>query len=183
MPVAKNSGHKHTYAEYLTWPDDERWEIVDGEAYDMAPAPTPRHQGVVTRFAGILDRALSGGTCRAFVSPIDVVLSEHSVIQPDIVVVCDAAKVTEASIRGAPDVVIEVLSPSTALRDKREKLRLCERHGVPEYVVADPSTRTVERYALGEGGSYGRAQVLGPEDRLVLTSLDSLEIELQEVFG
>jgi Uma2 family endonuclease len=183
MSLAKKSDHKFTYAEVLTWPDAERWELIDGGAYDMTPAPTTRHQRVVGRFFRMIDTALQNHPCQAFVSPIDVVLSEHDVVQPDIVVVCDPRKVTEENIQGAPDVVIEVLSPSTALKDKREKLRLWEKHAVPEYVEADPLTSTVETYEPGADGSYRRAQVLGPEDRLVLSALDRLVISLRDVFG
>ena len=103
--------------DYLTWPDDERWEIVDGVAYNMTPAPSVRHQTV----AGKLNRKLANKPCKPFIAPVDVIFSEYDIIQPDVFVVCDKSKITEDNIQGAPDLVIEVLSPTTATKDLRGK--------------------------------------------------------------
>jgi Uma2 family endonuclease len=100
MSLARKSDHKFTYAEVLTWPDSERWEIIDGGAYDKTPAPTIRHQRIVGRFFRLIDTALQNHPCQVFVSPIDVVFSEHDVVQPDIVVVCDPGRSPRRTSRG-----------------------------------------------------------------------------------
>ena len=118
-PLKKESEKKFTRTDYLAWPEDERWEIIDGEAYCMTPAPSIRHQDIVINLATQLKQKLGGGPCRTFVAPTDVVLSGYDVVQPDILVVCDKKKITDANVQGAPDLIIEVLSPYTSLKDKR----------------------------------------------------------------
>ena len=126
MTVVRKDTHKYSYSDYLTWPDEERWEIIDGETYNMTPAPSIKHQSIVGEFYALLKQRLSGKPCRPFIAPTDVVLSEYDVVQPDIIVVCNEKKITESNIQGAPDLVVEVLSPATALKDKREKLESLE---------------------------------------------------------
>ena len=117
MPLIKEKENKFTYFDYVTWPDDERWELIDGEAYDMSPAPSIKHQKITGNLYVLLARhPEKKPECFVGIAPLDVVFSEHDVVQPDILVVCDRKKITEANIQGAPDLVIEVLSPSTALR-------------------------------------------------------------------
>lgn len=181
MTVVKKRAEKHTYSDYLTWPDEERWEIIDGEAYNMTPAPGIKHQNVVGTIFSLLKQKLKGKPCRPFVAPIDVVLSEFDVVQPDIIVVCDEKKITEANIQGAPDLVVEVLSPATALKDKREKKALYERSGVNEYILVDPVELYAERFIL-KGKHYGESEVFGPQEALPLNSLENIEIPLWEVF-
>lgn len=180
FPQAKQ---KHTYRDYLTWPADERWEIIDGTAYNMTPSPPTVHQMVVGRFYARLERMLTGTPCQPFVAPTDVVLSENDVVQPDVFVVCERAKIKEAAIFGPPELIIEVLSPHTALKDKREKKALYERCGVKEYVIADPVARYAERFFLSADGTYGKGEIFGPQEKLTLKVLGDLEIPLWEVFG
>ena len=131
---------KVTYDDYAKTPEDERWELLDGELI-MAAAPNMKHQSVqsntdwhVQRF--VRDRDLG----RVFNAPTDVVLSEHDVVQPDLVFVSSEREhiITDANIQGAPDLVVEILSPSTASRDWRDKLDLYARHGVAEYWLDGP---------------------------------------------
>lgn len=171
-----------TYADYLTWPEGERWELVDGEAFAMTPAPSFGHQRVTGRIYYLLEAALHRGPCVPCVSPVDVVLAEDTVVQPDVVVVCDPSKIEPAGIRGAPDLVVEVLSLSTALRDRGTKRDLYERHGLREYLTVDAPARCAERYLLREDGTYGKPDLFGPDDSLRLASLGGLEISLAEVF-
>lgn len=182
MQSASPSRGGYSYQDYLAWPDDERWELVAGEAFAMTPAPSFLHQQVVTRLAAALVALLRGHACIPCVSPVDVVLSEEDVVQPDVVVICDRSKITPRGVRGAPDVVFEVLSPSTSLRDRRTKRDLYERHAVAEYVLVYPEDRVVEHLTRGEEGTYGRSRILGPEDSLSLKSLGGLSIPLGEVF-
>ena len=182
MALAQKTKKGFTYADYLTWPDDERWELIDGEAYNMTPAPTTRHQNIVYNVSFILKSKLLNKSCRPFVAPTDVVLSEYDVVQPDVFVVCDEKKITEANIQGAPDLIVEVLSPATALKDKREKKNLYEKYGVKEYIIVDPAAQYVERFLLEEGGLYGKGGIFGPKEVLPLVSLKEIEIPLWEIF-
>jgi len=181
MPVARKRTEKYTYSDYLTWSDEERWEIIDGEAYNMTPAPGIKHQNVAGMFFRIIGNKLEGKPCKLFMAPTDVLLSEHDVVQPDVLVVCDEKKITEANIQGAPDLVVEVLSPPTALKDKREKKALYERSGVREYIIVDPIEFYVERFFLN-GKRYGESEIFGPQEVLSLGSLEGLSVPLWEVF-
>ncbi len=181
MAVVKKSVEKYTYSDYLTWSDDERWEIIAGEAYNMSPAPSIKHQNVAGTFFRIVGNKLVGKSCRPFVAPTDVVLSDYDVVQPDIIVVCDEKKITEANIQGAPDLVVEVLSPATALKDKREKKSLYEKSGVREYIIIDPVELYVESFVL-KGKRYGESEIFGPQEVLSLKSLEGIDVPLWEIF-
>ena len=182
MSLAQKTEKKFTYADYVAWPDDERWELIDGQAYNMTPAPTTRHQNIVYNVSFILKSKFLNKSCRPFVAPTDVVLSEYDVVQPDVFVVCDEKKITEANIQGAPDLIVEVLSPATALKDKREKKALYEKYGVKEYIIVDPTAQYIERFPLDEDGLYGKADIFGSIEILSLASLEDIEIPLWEVF-
>ncbi|CAD6876807.1 Uma2 family endonuclease [Methylomonas fluvii] len=180
--VPKLSVQTFSVADYTGWPDDERWELIDGVPYNMSPAPSIKHQNVVMTIAAKLKAELKGKPCKPFIAPVDVILSEHDVVQPDLLVVCALEKIGEKAIHGAPDLVVEVLSPSTALKDMREKKALYERAGVREYVVIDPLENYVQRFFLGADGRYANADVFGVEEDLPLLSLPELILPLAEVF-
>jgi Uma2 family endonuclease len=127
-----------------------------------------------------LANRLAGGPCAVFVSPLDVYFDDFNFVQPDVFVVCDTSKVRER-VFGAPDLVIEVLSSSSSIRDKREKKDLYERFGVKEYVIAYPEEAFIERYVLA-GSRYGEPDILGPEEVLAMRFLEGIEIRLSEVF-
>ena len=156
-----------TYADYLTWPDDVRYELIDGVAYLMAPAPTLDHQDVVGEIYYQLRQALGDQPCRAYVSPVDVRVPRanenaadiDTVVQPDVLVICDRAKTDRRGVRGGPDFVVEVLSPGTASHDHVRKRRVYERAGVREYWLVHPIDRTLTIYHL-EHGRFGGATVL-----------------------
>jgi Uncharacterized protein conserved in cyanobacteria len=153
----------YTYADYLQWPNEVRYELIDGQAYAMAPAPTRLHQEVVGELFRQIADALESGPCRPYLAPFDVRLPRgdesdddvDTVVQPDMAVFCDPAKLDERGARGAPDWVIEVLSPATASRDQIVKRALYERVGVREYWLVHPTDRLLMIYLL-EGGSYGK---------------------------
>lgn len=180
-PLAEDIVKRFTYAEYCTWGDDERWELIDGVPYNMTPAPTTRHQRVSGHIFSLLSEYLRGKTCMAFYAPTDVVFDDHNVVQPDLLVVCNGEKITEACIRGAPDLVIEILSPVTGRKDRREKKALYERFGVHEYIVLDPLNETVERLILADG-RYGQPDVFGWDETMRLAVLPELELELWTIF-
>lgn len=183
MPLAEKIKRRYTYKDYLAWPDEERWEIIGGEAYNMSPAPGTRHQRVVNRINIFLStHKRLPERCSVFIALTDVVLSEHDVVQPDVLVVCDDKKITEKNIQGVPDLVVEVLSPNTAIKDKREKRLLYEGVGIREYIIIDPTEQYVERYILNEDGSYGLPDIFGPKEVMKLESFEEIEIPLWEVF-
>ena len=149
----------HRYADYLGWPDGVRYELIDGEAYLMAPAPGVRHQTLAGELYRQLANALAGSPCKPFAAPLDVRLPHadeaddkiDSVVQPDVLVVCDPAKLDERGVRGAPDFIVEVLSPATAAHDQIRKLALYERAGVREYWLVHPVDRVLAAYRLTDG--------------------------------
>ncbi len=181
MPLPKRK-EKYTYDDYCSLPDEERWEIIDGIAYDMSPVPSLRHQRIIMNIAGFVHNALRGKTCVPFMAPTDVVLSRHDFVQPDFLVVCDPEKMTEKNIQGAPDLVVEVLSPYTTKKDRREKRNLYEKHGVKEYLLIDPDGFYVERYLLQESGQYAIGEIFDERETLRFVSLPGVELDVKEVF-
>jgi len=165
--LAIRDNHYHTYGEYLTWPEEVRYELIDGVAYLMAPAPTDRHQSLLGELYLQIGNALRDNPCRVRLAPYDVRLPKgdeadediDTVVQPDLSVICDKGKIDQRGARGAPDWIIEILSPSTASHDQVRKLRLYERAGVLEYWLLHPIDQVVTIYRMQEG-RYGRADVL-----------------------
>lgn len=178
--AARKTEH-FTYADYLSWPDKERWEIIGGQAYNMSPAPIPLHQRVSGKIFFLLESKLKKKKCTPFYSPIDVVLSDEDIVQPDILVICDPKKIGDKNIKGTPDIVFEILSPATSLKDKREKKQLYEKFGVKEYFIVDPEGNTVEQFIL-ENKKYLPSKVFGFDNHLTIQTLDSLKLKLSSIF-
>ena len=176
---------RYTYADYRTWDDSERWELIDGIPYAMSPAPTRSHQKVVGRIYSRLEHFLRGKTCEVYISPFDVRLNagtkDDTVVQPDILVVCDKSKLDESGCTGAPDMVVEVLSPSTARRDRWLKFTRYIKAGVREYWIVDPETKTASVHLLKDGAYT--VDVYSDEDTVPVHVLDGCKIDLGEVFG
>lgn len=145
-----------TYEDYQRLPDDGRtYEIWEGEL-QMTPAPAPRHQDAVINLGSLLRQHVrSRGLGKIYIAPIDVVLDFTTVVQPDLLYLSAERLhlVTEKNIAGAPDLVVEVLSPGTAVRDRLEKAQLYARKGVPHLWILDPERRSLETYRL-RGGEY-----------------------------
>jgi len=180
-PIPTTEGTSYTWSDYLSWPEDERWEIIGGVAYAMVPSPSTRHQSVVLSLAARLRSSLAGSPCRPFIAPTDVKLSDLDVVQPDILVVCDPSKVKPSHIEGAPDLVVEVLSPGTSAKDLRQKRQLYERSGVREYLVVDPLEHYALRFLNGPDG-FDKGTVFAADERLVLGTIEGVEVPLWEVF-
>ena len=190
-PRLKEHGH-FTYADYLTWPDEERWELIEGVPYSMSPTPSRMHQKVSAALFNQIFNHLKGKTCEAYSAPFDVRLPEtpkvsdeqiETVVQPDIVVICNPEKLDDRGCKGAPDLVIEILSPSTAEHDLKDKFYLYQRVGVLEYWIANQTDRTLMIFKLNEAGEYGRPEMYGSRDRVAVQLLGDLEIDLAEVFA
>ena len=174
---------RYTYSDYCAWPDDERWEIIDGQPYNMTPAPGIRHQTVLGKIYGKLFMKMEemNSPCSLFMAPADVVFDEFNVVQPDAFIVCDPSKITEKNIQGAPDVIFEVKSPSTAYKDRKVKKALYQKHGVKTYVLVDSLDGLMEVFML-EGDHYGQPTVLGQNDTLELEH-PRISIPLVQIFG
>ncbi len=184
MDLAKRDDRRYTYADYLTWNDDQRWELIDGVAYAMSPAPSYRHQDLAGPIYAQLLSALEGTGCRPYIAPFDVRLpgvdeaddAITDVVQPDIAVACDLAKLDRQGLRGAPTVVIEVLSPSTAGHDHIRKRRLYERAGVREFWLVHPTDLVVFIYRL-QGEQFGNVDVRKLEETTEFAALADVAID------
>ena len=176
---------RYTYADYCTWDDGERWELIDGIPYAMSPAPLVAHQAVVGNLHYQLFNFLKGHLCRVYLSPFDVRLNpdtdDDTVVQPDLLVVCDKSKLDKRGCNGAPDMIIEVLSPSNTRRDTVLKLNTYKRAGVREYWIVDPDTKAVSAYLLKDGEYIIRAYA--DADTAPVHILEGCTISLQDVFA
>lgn len=180
LPALKTDGF--TYQDYLAWPDQERWEIIHGEAFAMTPAPSTRHQVLVGNLFFEIKKSLLAekSPCQVFTAPTDVVLGDRTVVQPDLFIVCDKAKVTPKSIQGPPDLVVEIVSKATAFKDTVTKKQLYEEFGVAEYLLFFPDLDLVERHILDKG------RYLPPErfnwDATLALQAFPIQLRLWEVF-
>lgn len=179
----RKSGQKYTWADYQKWDGDERWELIGGEAYAMAPAPNLYHQDVVTSLGALLWARLQKGPCRCYVSPIDVKLSDHDVVQPDLIIVCDKSVIRDGRVEGAPTIVAEVVSPSSHVNDRLRKLNLYAAKGIREYWIVTPTPPSVELFLLNDSGYYELRGTYEADDELHSLALPQLRIPLKKVFG
>ena len=177
-----------TFAHYMEWPEHERWQLFDGTARAMAP-PNWAHQSVVTELARQLGNALHGKPCQTRVAPVGVRLPKHdeaddsirTVFEPDILVVCDARKIDAKGVRGAPDVIIEVLSPSTAVYDQIEKRIAYGEAGVRELWLIDVANGLVTIYRQSGTHSnwqFGAPEIVRASGEISLSALDDLTLDL-----
>jgi len=189
-PAQQHERH-FTYRDLQTWPDEERWELIDGVAYDMSPSPKTRHQLVSSDLNRQFANFLIGKPCVVFSAPFDVLLPKgneaiediDTVVQPDLLVVCNRKKINENNCIGAPDLIIEILSPSTTKKDQSEKYALYERAGIREYWIVDPSQYSAAVYRLDENGRYGLPEVYDAQDSVPVGVLEGLSIDLSQVFA
>ena len=177
-----------TYADYKAWElkPRERYEIIYGVAYAMS-APNTIHQQISIALASEFFTFLKGKPCKAFHAPYDVRLfyeedeSDDTVVQPDVMVICDPKKIGEEGCRGAPDLVVEILSPSNNVFEMERKLKLYREAGVREYWVVDPKNKHISIYRL-KGKDY-ILQTSSIQDSVQSEILPGLEISLTELFG
>ena len=191
MGLPRRDAQLHTYADYLAWPDDLRYELIDGVAYLMTPVPSRPHQEIVGEIYRQAANALQGKACQAYVAPFDVRLPKaaqadeetDTVLQPDVLVVCDRRKLDERGMRGAPDWVVEVLSPATASHDQTLKLTAYERAGVPEVWLIHPTDRLVTIYRLEAAARFGRPVILELKGQTAISSVPELSIDWNAVLA
>lgn len=186
----------YTYGDYRSWPDDERWELIDGVAWKMSAAPASEHQRLSWALAGQIRAALKGSECLGFAAPFDVfplvgpgdsseeaIDDADTVVQPDLVVVCDRAKLVERGCIGPPDLVIEIVSPSSMSKDLSVKPGLYERAGVKEYWVVVPAYETILVFTLGDDGKYPvEPAVHEQQGTLHSAAISVVEIDLADLF-
>ena len=191
MTLLKRDTHHHTYADYLTWPDSQSGELINGTAYVREPpAPSPSHQEIVVELCRQSANALKDRPCRVYVAPFDVRLPKSTelddevdtVVQPDVLIVCDLEKIDARGMRGAPDWVAEVLSPNTARYDRIVKIPVYERAGVREVWLIHPVDRTVIIYKL-EAGHYGRPTTLELKGQIQLSAVPGVVIDWDQVLA
>jgi len=188
MGLPKRDEERHTYGEYRRWPEATRYELIDGLAYAMAPAPSRRHQEALLELARQVANALAGQPCRPFIAPFDVRLPRageaddavDTVVQPDLSVVRDPGKLDERGCRGAPDWVVEVLSPATAGHDHIVKREVYERAGVREYWLVHPVDRIVTIHRL-QAERFGVPEVRELTGRHAVGVLPQVEIDWEPV--
>jgi Uma2 family endonuclease len=173
---------KYNWDDYLTLPEGERHELINGRLYSMSPGPSIKHQELSMRLsARLFDQARESG-CRLFAAPTDLKLSEQDVVQPDLMVVCQPGQIQMGHVEGAPTLIVEILSPSTQAQDRVRKLHLYAKSGVKEYWLIQPECETVEVLHLREG-SYAVATSCTKEDEFRSPSFPSWQLDLTELFG
>ncbi len=180
----------YTYADYLKWTFDERLEIIKGKIFPMS-APARIHQRISWNFTAAIVKYLENRDCQAYSAPFDVRLTPlkksktdkvHTVVQPDLCIICDLDKLDDKGCVGAPDLIIEILSPGNSRKEMREKYEVYQENGVKEYWLVEPQDKCVFVYVLNEVGKYIGLQPVTDEDILISTTFPELQIDLAQVF-
>jgi Uma2 family endonuclease len=184
---------RYTYADYLTWMDDTRRELYNGFIKLMTPAPSRRHQEISFNLSGILRDFLIKKKCKGFAAPSDVRLPEskkskndkqvYTVLQPDLYIVCDLSKLDDRGCLGAPDMVVEIVSPQSSKRDVKDKFEIYQQHGVREYWIVNPNDENVNVFVLDKNGKFQLQGMYAGDDQIPVNIFNGeLKIDLTEVF-
>ncbi len=180
----------YTYADYLLWQFEERVELIRGKLFRMSPAPNRRHQTMLGELHLQIAPFFKKQHCQVFLAPFDVRLSvskrkgqDTTVVQPDLCVICDPGKLDERGCAGAPDLIIEILSPGNSKKEMREKFEVYEEAGVREYWLVNPLDNVVLVYVLNEAGKYIGLAPVTEDQELRAAIFPDLVIDLKEVFG
>lgn len=181
----------YSYADYLTWRLKERLELIKGKIMRMSPAPSTYHQRVSLRLTNMLSKQFDANACELFVAPFDVRLLDkkksnsdndiYTVVQPDLCVICDASKIDEKGCLGAPDLIIELLSPGNSSKEMKIKFELYQEAEVKEYWMINLGDKCVLRYALTDNHFVG-LQPLIENDILTSQLFPDLKINLKDIF-
>ena len=179
----------YSYADYYKWKFEERVELIKGRIFKMSPAPTSAHQVISREISGHLWLFLKGKTCEVYSAPFDVRIPRKSkedmdiitVVQPDICVVCDPAKIDKKGCIGAPDIVIEILSPANSEKELKYKYEVYEESGMKEYWVVFPQEKTLLIYTLTDG-IFVPSRLMVKGDLVSSTLLPGFSLDLSEIF-
>jgi len=181
----------YSYADYLKWTFQERLELIKGKIFKMTPAPASVHQRVSGAVFGELYIYLKGKSCKAFSAPFDVRLPRKNVddnqeiftvVQPDVSVICDPSKLDMKGCLGAPDIVVEILSPGNNKKELRNKYEVYEEAGVKEYWIIHPNEKTFLQYILTDTGQYQASRLMTLGDDVTTSVLPGFVLNLDTVF-
>ena len=181
----------YSYADYLKWQFEERVELIKGKIFKMSPAPARRHQRISGVFQGELYKFLDNKTCQVYSAPFDVRLTPlksdqknkiYTVVQPDICVVCDPSKLDDKGCIGAPDWIIEILSPGNSQTEMKNKFEVYQENGVKEYWIADPTSEVIFSYILNEEGKYVGLQPFVLEDNVTSHVFPDFKLSVADIF-
>ncbi len=181
----------YTYADYLQWTFEDRLELIKGYIFKMSPAPAELHQRILTNVGNEIYNNLKGKPCRVYFAPFDVRLVRKSkqdreittVVQPDICVICDPQKIDKKGCLGAPDIVVEILSPGNNKKELKNKYEVYEEAGVKEYWIIHPSEKTFFKYVLDKNGQFQPTNLLTLGDHITSLILPGFALSLDEVFA
>lgn len=192
MPITELSqldlDKKYSYTDYLSWRLQERIELIRGRVVKMSPAPSRRHQKMATSLSALVWLHFRKMNCQVFEAPFDVRLpvprgeKDRTVVQPDLCVVCDLDKLDDRGCDGAPDLVVEILSPGNTTREMKDKYEVYEEAGVREYWLVDPEHEAVTVYLRNEQGIFIGLQPVTAGSELQSSIFPELKIDLQELF-
>jgi len=189
MPLPQEE-RQYTYADYLAWPEDERVEIIDGVSY-MQEIPSPEHQEISMNLSTQISVYLKGKPCKVYAAPFSVRLIKgdekedediKNVFEPDITVVCDQSKIDKQGCKGIPDLIIEIISPSSIKHDRVTKFNQYEKAGVVEYWIVEPEGKLVSVFILQSNGRYGRPEIYTEEETINISIFPDLMVDLSAVF-
>lgn len=181
----------YSYADYLKWQFEERVELIKGKVFKMSPAPARRHQRISGIFLKRLFNFLDNKTCQAYHAPFDVRLTPrksdytnkiYTVVQPDICIICDSSKLDDKGCIGAPDWVIEILSPGNSQVEMKNKFEVYQENGVKEYWIAEPTTETIFVYILNEEGKYIGLHPFTTADVITSYVFPDFELSVADIF-
>jgi len=192
LPLHLDATKRYTYADYLTWMDNRRRELIDG-FFHLMSAPAEIHARISNNFVYWVNTFFRKhkAKCRIYYAPFDVRLPKngeieddkiYDVVQPDICVICDLSKIDEKGCIGAPDLVVEVLSPSTSKYDWNKKFNLYEASGVREYWIVDPAEQILHVFLLQPDGKFDEGTIYKCHEKASVHIFDGLEIDLKELF-
>ncbi len=192
MPLPSEK-RQYTYEDYLKWPEEERWEIIDGIAYNQA-TPSPVHQRISMNLSLLLGSYFKGKECAVFAAPFTVRLpledgqtdekKNRNIVEPDLSVVCDKTKLDKSGYSGAPTLIVEIVSKSSAKRDILLKRNKYEQAGVGEYWIITPETESIMQYVLQENSQYSEPDmyILGEDEEINAKVFADLKVRLSEIF-
>jgi len=181
---------KYTYADYLTWRLKERVELIMGKILEMSPAPSTRHQQILSLLASSLFHAKLPESCQIFLAPFDVRLyapdengvQTESVVQPDICLVCDQSKLDNKGCHGPPELMLEIISPSSERRDLQIKYKLYEKAGVPEYWVVNTVMKYIRVFTRNEQGIFEKSKEYNNQGLVKSATVPGFQVDLDALF-
>lgn len=192
MSLPPSKQEQYSYQDYKTWPTDKQWELIEGIPYAMSPAPSTDHQLTSGNLFFTIKSYLKSKKkdCIIFYSPYDVLLPEaeeteencSTVVQPDLLIVCDKTKIKGKYCLGAPDWIIEISSPSSPSIDYVKKLHLYEKHGVREYWITNPQRKQIMIFRLKDNGEYDELEIFLESGIVKVSIFEDFELRTEDVF-